>query len=372
MIFAGMGAVLARVAGATAQAAPAGSGLWPPALSLVIAGVIVVALMAYALLAGADFGGGVWDLLASGPRRGAQRALVAHAIGPIWEANHVWLIIVVVLLFSCFPVAFARLAVVLHIPFSLLLIGIVMRGSAFTFRTYDSAHSAVQERWGRLFAIASVATPVLLGMSVGAIVSEGVGQAPIGVPGATFAQQYLAPWLTPFAFAVGALALALFAFLAAVYLTVEAASDHAVQEDFRRRALLAAAAVFVTAAVALGAAPLTAPRVRDALVLTVWAIPFHLVTGAVAVTAIAALLARAYRLARVAAAAQVTLILSGWAIAQYPYIVPPTLTVAGAAAPHETLELVLVTLALGGLILFPSLGYLYRVFKGRDAVGAKR
>jgi cytochrome d ubiquinol oxidase subunit II len=367
-----MGAVGARMAAGFAQSARVFTLGWPPSLALVIAGVIIVALMAYALLAGADFGGGVWDLLASGPRRDAQRALVAHAIGPIWEANHVWLIIIVVLLFSCFPVAFARLAVVLHIPFTLLLIGIVMRGSAFIFRANDSAHSDVQERWGRIFAIASVVTPVILGIVIGAIASEGVGRAPIGVAGATFAQQYLAPWLTPFAFAVGALALALFAFLAAVYLTVEAAADRPLQEDFRRRALAAAAGVFVTAVVALWAAHLTAPRVRDALVWTSWAIPFHLATGAAAVTAIAALLTRAYRVARVAAAAQVVLILSGWAIAQYPYLVPPTMTVAGVAAPHDTLELILVALALGGLVLFPSLGYLYRVFKGRDAVAASR
>ncbi len=333
-------------------------------LAVAIAAIIVIALMAYTLLAGADFGGGVWDLLASGPRRKAQRDLIAHAIGPIWEANHVWLIIVVVLLFSCFPAAFARLAVVLHIPFTLLLIGIVMRGSAFTFRTYDSTHSAVQERWGRVFAIASVVTPVLLGIAVGAIASESVGHAPIGAPGASFAQQYVAPWLTPFAVCVGALALSLFAFLAAVYLTVEAAADRAVQEDFRRRALAAAAAVFATAAVALLTAHLTAPRVRDALVMNAWAVPFHLATGATAITAIAALYRRAYQFARIAAAAQVILILSGWAIAQYPYIVPPDLTIQNAAAPRATLVLILTALAAGGLVLFPSLAYLFRVFKG--------
>jgi cytochrome bd ubiquinol oxidase subunit II len=341
-------------------------------LAVVIAGVIIVALMAYALLGGADFGGGVWDLLASGPRREAQRDLIAHAIGPIWEANHVWLIIVVVLLFSCFPPAFARLAVVLHIPFTLLLIGIVMRGSAFTFRTYDSAHSAVQERWGRIFAIASVVTPVLLGTAIGAIVSERVGRAPAGVPGASFADQYLSPWFTPFALCVGALALSLFAFLAAVYLTVEAATDRALQEDFRRRALAAAAAVFATAAAALIAAHLTAPRVRDALLMNRWAIPFHLATGAAAVTAIAALIRRAYHAARVAAAAQVILILSGWAISQYPFIVPPDLTIRSAAAPRETLVLILAALAAGGLVLFPSLAYLFRVFKSESIAGSGR
>jgi cytochrome bd-type quinol oxidase subunit 2 len=125
-------------------------------LPMLVAGIAGVALTAYVLLGGADYGGGVWDLLASGPRREKQRELIAHAIGPIWEANHVWLILVVVLLFTCFPPAFAQLMTVLHIPITLLLIGIVLRGSAFTFRAYDATHSAVQERWGMIFAIASV------------------------------------------------------------------------------------------------------------------------------------------------------------------------------------------------------------------------
>src|SRR6266550_2499248 len=143
----------------------------------VLAALIVVALNGYVLLGGADFGGGVWDLFASGSRRDRQRALIAEAIGPIWEANHVWLIIVVVLLFTCFPAAFARLAITLHIPLSLMLIGIVLRGSAFTFRSHygpghgqDGGEAArASEHWGRVFAIASVGTPVLLGLCVGAL-----------------------------------------------------------------------------------------------------------------------------------------------------------------------------------------------------------
>src|SRR5215210_4120457 len=140
-------------------------------LAVLLAGVAVLALNAYAVMGGADFGGGVWDLFASGPRRAEQRRLVADAIGPIWEANHVWLILVVVLLFTCFPPAFAELLTTLHVPLTLMLIGVVLRGSAFTFRTYDSQRDAVQQRWGTAFAIASVITPVLLGMCVGAIAS---------------------------------------------------------------------------------------------------------------------------------------------------------------------------------------------------------
>src|SRR5689334_322975 len=141
----------------------------------IIAGVMLIALNAYVLTGGADFGGGVWDLLASGPSRDEQRSLIEQSIAPIWEANHVWLIVVVVLLFSAFPPAFGTLGVVLHIPLSLMLVGIVLRGSAFVFRSYGGrAHG---RQWGTLFAVTSLITPVILGMIIGAIVSDRVGVA---------------------------------------------------------------------------------------------------------------------------------------------------------------------------------------------------
>ena len=325
-----------------------------------LAALIVVALNGYVLLGGADFGGGVWDLLASGPRRDRQRALIAEAIGPIWEANHVWLIIVIVLLFTCFPPAFAELATTLHIPLTVMLIGIVLRGSAFTFRAHHGeGESGAQLRWGRVFAIASTVTPLLLGVCLGALASGSVPRQ--GKTG--FNAVFIAPWLTPFCFGAGALTLALFAFLAAVYLTVEA-QEIALQKDFRRRALGAAFAVFVAAAGTLALALLDAPLIRRGLTSTPWALPLHLATGAMAVAAICALWKRRYRLARVAAAAQVSLILWGWALAQYPYLIPPTFTIAGAAAPDVTLTLVLWALVGGALVLFPSLVYLFRIFKG--------
>ena len=331
-------------------------------LADVVAGCILLALTAYVLLGGADFGGGVWDLLAAGPRRRAQRALIADAIGPIWEANHVWLILVIVLLFTCFPPAFARFSIALHIPLTLMLVGIVLRGSAFTFRTYDSHRSAVQRRWGMIFAVASVATPVTLGVCIGAAAS---GRLPLRVaPGATFAELFVGPWLTPFSVGVGVLALALFAFLAAVYLTVEAQDDE-LREDFRRRALGAAGGVFAAAFGVLLLAHVEAPLVRRGLLSSRWALPLQALTAVAAVAAIWALWTRRFRLARVAAAAQVTFILWGWALAQYPYVVPPGLTIADAAAPERTLRLVLWALAAGALVLFPSLYYLFRIFKGR-------
>ena len=332
-------------------------------LPALLAGAIVVALNLYLLLGGADFGGGVWDLLASGPRRERQRALVADAIAPIWEANHVWLILVIVLLFTGFPAAFARLMTVLHIPMTLMLFGIVLRGSAFTFRSYDSRRDSVQRRWGRIFAIASTVTPVLLGMIIGAVASGTVGEPPAG--GAPFIDVYVRPWLSPFTFGIGLLALALFAFLAGVYLTVEA-PDEALREDFRARALAAGVAVFVIALVDLALAGAGAPRIWRALTTGTVALPLHLATGIAAVIALVALVRRRYHTARVAAAAQVSLILWGWAAGQFPFLVPPDLDIERAAAPRITLELLAGALLMGLVVLVPSLRYLFRVFKGEE------
>ncbi len=327
-----------------------------------VAAVMVVALNAYVLFGGADFGGGVWDLLATGRRRAEQRALVADAIGPIWEANHVWLILVVVLLFTCFPPAFARLMTVLHVPLTLMLIGIVLRGSAFTFRTYDSQRDDVQRRWGRIFAVASAVTPVLLGICIGAIAQGRVSPASTG---ANAIDVFFLSWMTPFAFGVGALTLALFAYLAAVYLTVEALGTE-LADDFRHRALGALAAATILALVVLLLARRDAPQMH-ALLRERWALPLHIAAALAATTAAWSLWTRRYRLARVAAAAQVSCILWGWAVAQFPFIIPRSMTISDVAAPNVTLRLVLWTLLAGGLVLFPSLYYLFRIFKSQPA-----
>jgi len=336
----------------------------------VIAGILILALNAYVLTGGADYGGGVWDLLASGPRRADQRELVASSIAPIWEANHVWLIVVVVMLFTAFPRAFGTLGVVMHIPLTLMLIGIVLRGSAFVFRSYGSRQRRDARRWGLAFAIASVVTPILLGMVVGALASGDVGQAATRVGAGSFPEVFIRPWLAPFPVVVGFFALALFAFLAAVYLTIEA-RDPALREDFRRRALLAAAAVFALAAIALGLSMGAAPRVAAGVVTAPWSILLQVLTGVAALTAIAALWLRRYRLARLAAGAQVSFILWGWALAQFPFVIPTTLTIRQAAAPRITLELLAAGLAGGAVILLPSLRYLFRMFKGPAAKPVK-
>ncbi len=326
-------------------------------IEVVIAGLMAGALVLYALLGGADYGGGVWDLLATGPRAREQRRLIADAIAPVWEANHVWLILVLVILFTAFPPAFAAIGTALHIPLTLMLVGVVLRGTAFTFRHYDDQHDQVQRRWSLIFSIASIITPILLGVSVGAVASGNIRAPEAG-------GSFIWPWLAPFPFAVGFLALALFAFLAAVFLTVEA-RDRTLADDFRRRALGAGIAVFVSAAIALLLARQGAPIIWEHLLSGRWAMPIQVATAVAAIGAFAALWLRRFPMARFLAAAQVTLVLGGWATAQFPWLVVPGHTIQSAAAPDSMLRPLLAALGLGALVLAPSVYYLMRVFKGR-------
>ena len=333
----------------------------------VVAFVTMVALNAYVLTGGADFGGGVWDLFARGPRAKAQRSLIAEAIGPIWEANHVWLILVVVMLLGAFPPAFSAIGIVLHIPLTAMLVGIVLRGCGFVFRKYGTL-TRIQQRAGRTFARASVITPLLFGVCVGAVASGAVGRASALLATATsdktspsFAEVFIAPWLSPFPIAVGVLTLALFAFLAAVYLTAAAPTED-LRYDFRRRALGAAVVVFAAAMSSLLLAPNAAPHIATRLAARPSALPFQLAIGVSGVATLVALWRERWQAARVTAAAQVSLILWGWSLAQYPYVIPFTLTIGDAAAQPVTLQVLLGGLALGSVILIPSLAYLFSIF----------
>ena len=330
-----------------------------PSLETLLGGVMMVSLTFYVLLAGADYGGGVWDLFASGPRAKGQRELIAKAIAPIWEANHVWLILVVVVLFTAFPQAYALISTSLHVALLLLLLGIVLRGSAFIFRANDAAPSQAHGRWGRIFAVASLGTPILLGVVVGAISSGS-----IRAPGEHVELAYFFIWVAPFPFAVGLFALVLFALLAAVYLTLET-DDAALQDDFRRRAIACEVVAALVALVVFLLSQQDAPAIRERLANSGWAWPLQFATALAALSTLAALWARRFQLARFCAAGQVVLILWGWALAQYPYLVRPELTVHDSAAPQATMRALLWALAAGVVLLFPSYWYLFHVFKGR-------
>jgi cytochrome bd ubiquinol oxidase subunit II len=265
---------------------------------------------------------------------------------------------------------FAALGTVLHIPLTLMLLGIVARGSSFVFRSYGARDDASQRRWGRVFAVASVVTPLLLGVIVGSIVSGAAGSAAARLPvtpGAdspSYASLYVAPWLAPFPLALGVLALSMFAFLAAVYLAVR---EPALRDAFRRRALWSEGTMFVAAFGALGVAGMTTPHVMGGLTRG-GALALQLAIAFSALAAIWALYERRWRFARVAAAAQVSLILWGWVLVQAPYVLPPTFTIRNAAAPRITLELLVGALVAGAVLLLPALAYLFRTFTAERQV----
>lgn len=330
-------------------------------LELLIAGFMVVALIFYALTGGADYGGGIWDLLACGPHAGAQKKAIEKAIGPIWEADHVWLILVIVILFTGFPRAFAALSTALNIPLTLMLIVIVMRGSAFIFRQYDVKTKGAQHSWSMLFGAASFFTPFTQGLTLGAL---STGQ--IRIADNRLITGFMAGWMTPFAISCGVFALALFAFLAATYLTVDTRNDLSLQDEFRLRALGSGIALAPIAAVVFVTAKQGAPEMYHGL--TQWWAPLLIfATIFCAVTALTCLWLRRFAIARIAAIGEVTLILGGWSLSQYPRLIMPDITIYNAAAPAITLRLLLIALLIGAVVLLPSLFFLFRVFKGKPS-----
>jgi cytochrome d ubiquinol oxidase subunit II len=319
---------------------------------------LLLGLTAYVLTAGADFGGGIWDLLANGPRRNQQREVIAKAIGPIWEANHVWLIFVVVIMFTAFPPAFGALSIALFAPFHLLLGGIVLRGGAFVFRAHEEVASPRWRRWAAVFGAASVISPFILGATLSAVSSGGIRV----VDGYVTVNAGLA-WFSPLSLLVGALTLAICAYLAAVYLTVETRGE--IQEDFRRRALGAWGVVAVLPAILLIFVARQSPLLWAHFATLQSRLPMAI--GIVlAIASGWAVWAKRYKLGRVMAMAEVAILLWGWAFAQWPYIIYPDVTALNSAAPPPTLRFLLNSLPFGFGLLIPSLIFLFAVFKGKE------
>ncbi len=327
-------------------------------LEATLAIVLLISLTFYALMGGADFGAGIWHLLARGSSRRDQHRLIGDAMGPIWEVNHVWLILIVTILFTAFPAAYVQISIRLHIPLTLLVIGIVLRGSAFAFRHYDVKDDEIHLRWDQLFAVSSLISPLLLGVIIGAITA---GHFPVNSE--SFFQGYVSLWIQPFPLIMGIFTLSLFAYLAATYLLLET-NNYQLQEIFRKRAIIAVLVVGFLEEAVLILGKSRAPQLWGELQNSVWGACIQLGVGGFAIAAIWFLMSRRYWWARTCAILQVTLTVWAWGIAQFPYLVPPYLTVFNASAPEITLQLVTVALFLGALLLFPSLLYLFYIFKG--------
>jgi len=335
-----------------------------PSLADLAAGGILVCLVLYALTGGADFGAGIWALANRGPRADGRRRLIVGAIGPVWETNHIWVIVAVVILFTGFPKAYALLSTALFVPLTLVLAGIVLRGSAFAFHAHRVHDRGEAGRWGPVFAGASLVTPFLLGDVLGAVSTGRIRAA-----GTSLAEGSGA-WLAPFPLSVGALTLACSAYLAAVYLTLET-EDGRLADDFRLRALGSLGLVSLLSVAVPFLCREGAPAFHRALVGGGGFAVLAAANGLAALGAAVGLARRAFRFARACAAAQVAALLAGWGLAQYPYLVRPELTIADAAASPGMLRLLLIVLAAGAALLFPAILLLLRVFK-REALGGRR
>lgn len=319
----------------------------------------LIGLVLYTVLAGADFGAGFWQLTAgSGPAADRVRDQAHHAMGPVWEANHVWLIFVLTVVWTAYPVAFESMASTLTVPLFIAAVGIILRGTAYALH---SGASARRERRtiDTVFALSSVLTPFAMGAAVGGIASRRV---PVG----NATGNLVSSWLNPTSILIGVLAVAIGGYLAAVYLAADAArvGDVDLEQRFRRRAL---GAGLVSGGLAIGGLVVVqadAPNLFDGL--TSGPGLAGLVVSAVAGLATLALVwARRFEAARPTAALAVAAIVAGWALAQRPVFLPG-LTITQAAASRDTLIAVIVAVLAGAMILFPSLGLLFRlVLRGR-------
>jgi len=323
-----------------------------PELCLALA---MVGVTAYAVLGSADFGAGLWDLTAGGAKRGGRiRGLVQYSMSPVWEANHVWLIFVIVVVWTAFPVAFGSIFSTLSIPLFLAALGIIFRGAAFALR--GQAGTIREARvLGALFASSSVLIPFCLGAVVGGIAS---GRVEVG----NAAGDPWSSWLNPTSVLIGVLGVATGAHLAAVFLAADArrAEQPDLVRAFRARALGSGA---VAGALALGGLLVLRSDARDLYDgLTSGAGLACVAVSAVAGVVTLGLVARGrHEPARFTAAAAVAAIVAGWALAQRPYLLPPDLTLERAAAPDATLAAVVVGLGIGAIVLVPSLWLLYRL-----------
>jgi cytochrome d ubiquinol oxidase subunit II len=317
------------------------------------AAVVLVGLIMYAVFAGADFGGGVWIALATGPRAREQRESLFHAIGPVWETNHVWLIFVVVTLFMAFPQGFAALFIALLVPFVIALVGINFRGAAYAFRHFDghSLPATVQ-----VFSISSLITPFTLGMAFTSVAAGHIHIVNGQVQGGLWSS-----WVTPFTIVGGLVAVTVCAFLTPIYMAVRTRGE--LREDFRTRGLIASIVLGVLTAIEVPIALLNSLPFVQRLFRPV---PLAFVGLAVAfgVATLVLLWTRRYVWAQVSAAGTVAATMTGFAAALYPYLLIDELTFAQAAAPHATLVAYLYVLAGGIVILAPSLALLYWTFRG--------
>ena len=332
-------------------------------LADVVLGIIWLGLSAYGIFGGADFGGGIWDLLAGDADRGRRpRALIERVIGPVWEANHVWLIFVLVYLWTAFPEAFAAIASSLWIPLTLAAFGIIGRGAGFAFRKWATDVRGARV-FGATFAGSSVVTPFFLGTVAGGVAS---GRVPLGNAGA----DPVSVWVNPTSILGGVMAVLACAFIAAVFITHEASVEGApdLADYFRKRAIVSGLAAGAVALVGVVVLQADAPALAEGLLA-----PLGLVVVAVSAIgglATLVLLSRGDDVrARATAVAAVVAVLWGWGVGQYPDILPGEATVEASAASNPVLWAMIGAFVAAAAIVVPALVWLFTLTQ-RGRLGA--
>jgi cytochrome bd ubiquinol oxidase subunit II len=321
-------------------------------VSTAVAVVLLLAVVAYAVFGGADFGAGFWDLTAGGPERGEHpRDVIEHSIGPVWEANHVWLIFIFVILWTSFPEAYASITLTLFVPLTIAALGIVLRGASFAFRK-----AVVSLRYRRTFGAAFAASSVLVPYCMGAIAG---GIASGRVPAGGQAGDPVQSWINPTSVVGGVLAVAAVGYLAAVYLVWDARrlGENEIAEYFRRRAVVAAAGVGVIGFVGIFVLAADASYLFDGL--TSRALPLVILSSLCGVGALVLLVRNTPRGARLLAVIAIASVIVGWGVAQWPYLLPESLTFSAAAAPTGTLTAILAVVVLAGAIVVPGFVLLF-------------
>jgi cytochrome d ubiquinol oxidase subunit II len=310
---------------------------------------ILAGLVMYTVLGGADFGAGLWQLAAGGGERGARiRDHAHHAIGPVWEANHIWIVFVLTVTWTAYPRAFSSIASTLAVALFIAAIGMVLRGAAYALR----AGSDEPRRIDMLFALSSILAPFALGAAVGGIASRRV---PVG----NAAGDLFSTWLNPTSVLVGVLAVAISAYLAAVFLSADARrlGEGELEEYFRRRALESGVVAGVIAVAGVFVIDQDAHPLFDGLIHGD-GLAAAIASGLAGLATLTLVMRRRYELARISASVAVAAVIVGWALAQQPTILPG-LTVHQAASPRETLIAVTIAVVAGAVILFPSLAVLF-------------
>jgi cytochrome d ubiquinol oxidase subunit II len=305
----------------------------------------------YAIFGGADFGGGLWDLIAGDAETGQRpRVRIQRSLTPVWEANHVWLIFILVVLWTAFPDAFAAIMSTLYVPLALAAFGIVLRGAGFAFRK-SIRRLELRRAMGATFAISSVLTPFFMGTVVGAVAA---GNVPAGGNGDAFSS-----WLEPLPLLTGALFVATGAYIAAVFLVADSrgAGDAEMEHYFARRAIWAGAVAGALAVVGLVLLHSEAHYAYDRL--TAEGLPLVVLSALCGLGVLAELLLGRRRGMRALAIGAVVAVIWGWGVAQFPYLLPTSLKISQSAAPGPTLDSVLIVFCVAAVVVLPSLGLLY-------------